>query len=786
MKMIRCRLAILLVLLAAGCGGGSSPSSPTAPTTPTPTRVIGLSGTLVFGNVEVGQSATKTLTITNTGDSTLTVTGLAVPIGTAYTANWTSGTIAAGASQSVTITFAPTAIRIDSGSLTVSGDQTSGTNTIAISGSGVAVTTPTTPSTPTRIISLSGDLTFGSVQTGQTPTTTMTVTNSGNAALTITSTSYPSGFTGNFANGTIAAGASQSVTVMFIPTTAQAYSGTITFTGDQTSGTNTIAVSGTGVGTPTPPPSPTRIISLSGNLAFGSVAVGSTATRTLTIANSGTSTLTWTGISTGSAALTANPTSGAVAAGGSQAVTLAFAPTAVQSYNGTVTVTGDQTSGTNTTTVSGSGTAASPSPTRIINLTGNLSFGSVAVGASANATFAISNTGDSLLTIGSVSYPMDTSGDFSNGTIAPGGSRVVTVSFRPTALQTYSNVLTLTSDATSGLGAIGMSGTGAAPPAPSAFAKLSPTYGEYVSTLDLSLTWQASTGASSYEYCYRGSSDPCTQWITNGASKSASLSGLQNGVTYYWYVRAVNSTGVTYADYSATAFSTFTTADGVFDHGGGPNQVTLNVAVGANQAGSFGLRWTQNMAGFTVTSNVPWLHVACVAPDITLSNGCRTTSSGSYIRQIDYDAKLSCSVRYGVITVSLGGAVLTATFGQGTCEPDGLPPSLASTPSRAWSERDSAASRNPQRIAYADESFNDRFCDECFSLEWLRNRTDATIVIEQWRRDYNHIRPQMSLGYLTPWPSSKRMRQQPTQAPFSNDRLVRRTQAGHSPQSPHL
>lgn len=50
----------------------------------------------------------------------------------------------------------------------------------------------------------------------------------------------------------------------------------------------------------------------------------------------------------------------------------------------------------------------------------------------------------------------------------------------------------------------------------------------------------------------------------------------------------------------------------------------------------------------------------------------------------------------------------------------------------------------------ADESFNGKFRDECLSLEWFRNRTDATIVIEQWRRDYNTVRPHMSLGYLTP------------------------------------
>jgi putative transposase len=49
-----------------------------------------------------------------------------------------------------------------------------------------------------------------------------------------------------------------------------------------------------------------------------------------------------------------------------------------------------------------------------------------------------------------------------------------------------------------------------------------------------------------------------------------------------------------------------------------------------------------------------------------------------------------------------------------------------------------------------DESFNGKFRDECLSMEWFRNRTEARVVIEQWRRHYNEIRPHSSLGYRTP------------------------------------
>jgi putative transposase len=35
-------------------------------------------------------------------------------------------------------------------------------------------------------------------------------------------------------------------------------------------------------------------------------------------------------------------------------------------------------------------------------------------------------------------------------------------------------------------------------------------------------------------------------------------------------------------------------------------------------------------------------------------------------------------------------------------------------------------------------------------MEWFRNRIDAKITIEQFRRQYNEVRPHSSLGQLTP------------------------------------
>lgn len=50
----------------------------------------------------------------------------------------------------------------------------------------------------------------------------------------------------------------------------------------------------------------------------------------------------------------------------------------------------------------------------------------------------------------------------------------------------------------------------------------------------------------------------------------------------------------------------------------------------------------------------------------------------------------------------------------------------------------------------SNESFNGKFRDECLSLHWFKNRIDAKILIEEFRREYNEVRPHSSLGKLTP------------------------------------
>lgn len=310
-----------IVATSWGCGGGNAPAptSPAAPSQTTVTRVISLSGNLAFGSVSVGQSATAILTISNSGNATLTWSGLAS--GTpCITASPSSGSVPAGGTASATVTFAPAAASTYSGTITVTSDATGGTNTVAFSGTGVKG--GSSQPSPTRVIRVTGNLTFGNVSVGQSRTLNITIANTGNAKLTwrglTASGSIRPVLTANPAKGTVAPGASVKVGVRFTPVSVATYSGTVTVDSDATSGPSSIPATGTGTAPAT------RIMTLSPrSLLF---APGVTRMQ-FSILNSGNATLTFTDIQPDGPGFTASPTRGSVAPGGAASITVTFSPT---------------------------------------------------------------------------------------------------------------------------------------------------------------------------------------------------------------------------------------------------------------------------------------------------------------------------------------------------------------------------------------------------------------------------------------------------------------------------
>ena len=81
-------------------------------------------------------------------------------------------------------------------------------------------------------------------------------------------------------------------------------------------------------------------------------------------------------------------------------------------------------------------------------------------------------------------------------------------------------------------------------------------------------------------------------------------------------------------------------------------------------------------------------------------------------------------------------------------------PELTSKALDAWAYRAGVDLRfiqpgKPVQNAYV-ESFNGKFRDECLNEHWFASLEEAREVIEEWRQDYNQVRPHSSLGDLTP------------------------------------
>ena len=52
------------------------------------------------------------------------------------------------------------------------------------------------------------------------------------------------------------------------------------------------------------------------------------------------------------------------------------------------------------------------------------------------------------------------------------------------------------------------------------------------------------------------------------------------------------------------------------------------------------------------------------------------------------------------------------------------------------------------------ESFNGKLRDELLNMEIFTTLAEAKVLIEQWRREYNQVRPHCALGYRPPAPEA--------------------------------
>lgn len=376
---------------------------------------------------------------------------------------------------------------------------------------------------------------FGSAYVTLSASRTLTIKNTGKAALTLSKVTV----SGPFALGTldvprtIEPGASSSATLWFDPKSAGSATGTLSISSNASTEARTVSLSGTGLAqTFTLTPSS---VDLTG------VAVGSTATRTETFKNTGTTSLDLykTAIAGTGFSLTGITAPVTIAAGKSISFSVRFAPESAGTVSGTATfftsMEGSRKLPLSGTAVSGTLTASPAS----------LSFGDVDTGSSASKTVSVENTGSSTVSVSSVT--MSGSGyattSLSAGeTIAAGQSATLTVVFAPTTASTSSGDITITSNASNATLTIGLSGTGVQSSQPW-----------------VTLSWTASTSSVAGYNVYRStvSGGPYTIILNSSlvAGLSYTDSTVQAGVTYYYVVAAVSASGVE-SSYSNQASAT--------------------------------------------------------------------------------------------------------------------------------------------------------------------------------------------------------------------------------------
>jgi len=206
-------------------------------------------------------------------------------------------------------------------------------------------------------------LSFGSVALGSKTSQNATLTNTGNASVTISQVSLSNNefTTSNLAMPTtLGAGHSANFLVWLNGNTAGAASGSMTLTSSDGVTSAPVALSGTVMAaTPQLSVSPTSV-------NFGTVTVGSKGSQNVTLSNQGSADLTISLISVNATAVgaTGMTTPATIKAGQSATLTLSYSPTVAASMTGNVTITSnDPHTPSFVVAVSGTSTATAVAPT---------------------------------------------------------------------------------------------------------------------------------------------------------------------------------------------------------------------------------------------------------------------------------------------------------------------------------------------------------------------------------------------------------------------------------------
>jgi hypothetical protein len=194
---------------------------------------------LTFGSTLVASSSSaQSVMLTNSGTSTLNISGLAAT-GDFSETNSCGTSLAAGASCAISVVFTPTQSGSRAGTLSVADDAAGSPQMAPLSGIGGSPS-PSVSLVPTG-------LQFGSEPVGTSSSAqTIKLANSGTAAVQISAITAAGDFSEtNTCGSTVKAGASCTISVTFKPTQGGARSGAVTIL--ESTGTSQVNLTGTGM-----------------------------------------------------------------------------------------------------------------------------------------------------------------------------------------------------------------------------------------------------------------------------------------------------------------------------------------------------------------------------------------------------------------------------------------------------------------------------------------------------------------------------------------------------------
>jgi hypothetical protein len=467
---------------------------------------------LTFADQQVAStSAAKTITVTNTGNRKLTVSGISVTTGASdFGQSNTCAVIDPNGTCTISVAFTPTAAGPRTGTVTIAHDGVDGITTLDLAGTGRAPSASL--STPT----------FAATAVGSSSTATATLSNTGIDALSVTVPSAASvagqeySFVSTTCGTSVAAGAACTVTLKFSPTSTAPASGTLSFNTE--AGVQSTSFGSTGI---------QGYASISpASLTFAAQQTGTTsAVQAVTVTNTGTDVLTFSGvgIATGAAHFGQSNTCASVPVNGSCSISVSFTPSAMGYLSGSVGLTHN---GGGIAVVNLFGTGQAPSASLSAP-----SFATTAVGSSTTATATLTNTGIAAISVTAPTAASVSGADFSfvsttcGSSLSASSSCSVTVRFSPTSTAARSGTLSFATGAgtvNASLNATGVQGGASWSVSSLTFATQQVSTSSAVQTVTVTNSGTApltissvavSTGSADYSQASPG----CTTLVVNGS-----------------------------------------------------------------------------------------------------------------------------------------------------------------------------------------------------------------------------------------------------------------------------